>query len=182
MSGGSRPLRPEEVAGALAATLAMVRAEIGGLPEAALRWQPAPTQEGAPGEWCVLEALGHLIEAEERGFAGRVRTILATDEEPVFATWDPPAVAQARGDCERDPAALLAEFAALREASVGLVAGLSEADLERGGMHPEVGRLRIGDLLHEWVHHDRNHLRQMLANGQEYAWPHMGNAQRFSAP
>ena len=61
-----------------------------------------------------------------------------------------------------------------------LTAGLSAADLARGGRH-RVGFLTVRDLLHEWVHHDRNHMRQMLANVQAYAWPHMGNAQRFSA-
>jgi hypothetical protein len=39
----------------------------------------------------------------------------------------------------------------------------------------------VSDLLHEWVHHDRNHFRQLLANVQAAAWPHMGNARRFSA-
>jgi hypothetical protein len=34
---------------------------------------------------------------------------------------------------------------------------------------------------YEWVHHDRNHLRQILANVQAFAWPHMGNARRFSS-
>ena len=72
------------------------------------------------------------------------------------------------------------ELAGLRRESVALVAGLGDADLGRGGRHPKVGLLRVGDLLHEWVHHDRNHLRQMLANIQALAWPHMGNARRFS--
>ena len=67
-------------------------------------------------------------------------------------------------------------------ASVALVAGLGEAELGRAGDHPKVGRLTVGDLLHEWVHHDRNHLRQILAGVQALAWPHMGNARRFSAP
>jgi hypothetical protein len=44
-----------------------------------------------------------------------------------------------------------------------------------------VGRLTVRDLLYEWVHHDRNHLRQILANVQAFAWPHMGNARRFSS-
>mgnify|MGYP003694044601 CR=1 FL=1 len=52
----------------------------------------------------------------------------------------------------------------------------------RAGRHPQVGRLSIADLLAEWVHHDRNHQRQILANIQAYVWPHMGNAQRFSRP
>ena len=128
----------------------------------------------------MLEVVGHLIETEERGFAGRIRTILA-EERPRFSTWDPSAVARERQDEQRDPAQLLAEFAGRRTAAA-LVESLTAADLARGGDHPEVGFLTVNDLLHEWIHHDANHLRQMLANVQSYTWPQMGNAQRFSAP
>ena len=76
---------------------------------------------------------------------------------------------------------LLDELAALRRESIALVRGLGAADLGRGGQHPKVGLLRVGDLLQEWVHHDRNHLRQALANVQAYVWPSMGNSQKFSA-
>jgi DinB superfamily len=78
--------------------------------------------------------------------------------------------------------ALLDELARLRRESVTLVAGLGPVDLERDGRHPKVGLLRVSDLLHEWVHHDRNHLKQILSNVQAYTWPHMGNAQKFSEP
>jgi len=163
-------LAPGDVAGLLRAAGATVRAELAGLPPAAARWHPAP------GEWCVKEVVGHLIEAERRGFAGRIRQILER-ESPELETWDQDAVARARRDCERELAGLLDEFAAEREASVALVRGLRPADLPRGGQHPKVGSLAVADLLHEWVHHDRNHIRQILANVQGFAWPHMGNAQ-----
>jgi len=169
----ARALTPVEVAELLRSTLVVTRAELAALPDPALRWHPAP------GEWCALEVLGHLIETEERGFAGRVRRILA-EAEPRFETWDMDAVARARRDCEAEPRRLLEEWARRRGASAALVAGLSVPDLARGGHHPTVGHLRIADLLHEWVHHDRNHVRQLLANVQAFAWPHMGNAQRFS--
>jgi hypothetical protein len=60
------------------------------------------------------------------------------------------------------------------------VRGLRREDLERAGEHPKVGRLRVADLLQEWVHHDRNHVKQILTNVQAYVWPHLGNAQKFS--
>jgi len=69
----------------------------------------------------------------------------------------------------------------MREDSAALVASLRPQDLSRSGLHPVVGALTVSDLLQEWVHHDRNHARQMMANVQAYAWPHMGNAQKFSA-
>jgi hypothetical protein len=42
-----------------------------------------------------------MIEAERRGFAGRIRRILAADRPDIPADledWDPPAVAEARRD------------------------------------------------------------------------------------
>jgi len=168
-------LAPSDTARLLRAALATLAAESSAAPPALIAWHPAR------GEWCAKEVLGHLIEAERRGFAGRIRIILAGDD-PTFESWDQNAVARARGDCARDWGTLFAEFSALREESAAFVAGLSGRDLTRGGHHPTVGYLRVGDLLHEWVHHDRNHLRQILANFQAYVWPHMGNAQRFSLP
>jgi len=74
---------------------------------------------------------------------------------------------------------LLNEFTQIRSESRNLVLGLSDSDLRRGGMHPHVGHLRVGDLLHEWLYHDRNHVRQMFANLQSYVFPSMGNCQGF---
>lgn len=166
-------LSPAEIAVLLPATVAQLGAELAALPERVLAWHPAP------GEWCVKDVLGHLIEAERRGFAGRIRIMLGADT-PALERWDPPAVAAARGDCAKPASALLEELAALREDSATLVGRLLAADLERDGHHPTVGRLRVRDLLQEWVHHDRNHVRQALANVQAYVWPAMGNAQKFA--
>jgi DinB superfamily len=169
------PLTPAEIAPLLPATVALLRAELGAVPERVLAWHPAP------GEWCVTEVLGHLIEADRRGFAGRIRVILDGDT-PALQGWDVPAVAAARKDCAKPAGSLLDELAALRTDAARLVASLRAADLERAGRHPTVGLLRVGDLLQEWVHHDRNHVRQALANVQSYVWPAMGNAQKFSQP
>lgn len=169
------PLAAAQVAALLGRTSTILHTELASLPAALLSWRPAPE------EWCALEVVGHLSEADERGFAGRIRTILA-QERPRFRSWDPSAVARARRDGERDPADLLAEFTRCRTAGVALVETLTAADLGRGGEHPEVGFLSVRDLLHEWVHHDADHLRQLLSNVQAYTWPRMGNAQRFSVP
>ena len=172
MSAADAPLDHARIADLLAATVDTIVAELAGLGDQT-GWRPAP------GEWSANECVGHLLEAERRGFAGRIRHILAEDR-PVLETWDPPAVAAARADHERDPRELAAAFADLRHESVELVRGLSAADLERVGRHPEVGDLGVGELLGEWVHHDRNHVRQLLAVTQSRVWGQMGNARRFS--
>ncbi|TMB95638.1 MAG: DinB family protein [Chloroflexi bacterium] len=136
-------------------------------------WHPAA------GEWCVNEVVGHVIEAEKNGFAGRIQVILGSDE-PALPSWDRDGIAKKRNDCARDPKALARELVELRGLSVQLVRSLRPEQFQRGGTHPEVGRLTVKDLMHEWVHHDGNHLRQSLANVQAYVWPHMGNARRFT--
>jgi hypothetical protein len=169
----TRPFSPGEIASALAAMQSTIIAELGGLPEEVLAWHPAP------GEWCAKECIGHITEAERRGFNGRIRTLLASDS-PQLAGWDQQAVARERDDCHRPLASLLQEFSGLRSDSVRLVQTLSEPDLERGGTHERVGFIRVKDLLHEWLHHDRNHFRQLQANVQAYVWPSMANCQKFA--
>jgi hypothetical protein len=138
-------------------------------------WHPAP------GEWCVNEVVGHVIVTEKNGFAGRIRVILGADE-PDLPKYDRDGLQKARDDCARDPKALAQEMLEVRGPSLELIRSLRPEQLQRGGAHPDVGRLTVDDLLHEWVHHDGNHLRQALANVQAYVWPNMGNARRFSRP
>ncbi len=173
MSPSPAPFTTSEIATLLAAAMEAIRGEYSRLPRRVLAFRPAP------GEWCILEVLGHLIETEQRGFAGRIRLIVERDGL-ALERWDQEQVARDRQDRERDPAVLLGEFVRLREVSLQLVERLREADLDKRGEHPTVGTLTVNDLLHEWVHHDRNHIAQMMACVQACAWPHMGNAQRFS--
>jgi len=169
------PLPTDRIAELLASSGTIVVTEIRAL-GAASGWRPEPA------EWSANECVGHMIEAERRGFAGRIRQILAADHSGTPAqleTWDPPAVAEARRDDLRSGTELADEFAALRADSVALVRSLEPSDLPRYGAHPDVGPLRVDELLGEWVHHDRNHIRQLLAVTQSRVWPQMGNAKRF---
>jgi hypothetical protein len=173
-------LEPAVIAALLGAAATTVSAELAALGRGAAGWRPAP------GEWSANECVGHLIEAERRGFAGRIRTILnaAQGDQPFLPpdleSWDPPAVAEARRDHLREPAELVDEFVALRADGIALVRSLSSSYLDRSGNHPQVGPLRVDELLGEWVHHDRNHVRQLLAVTQARVWGQMGNARRFS--
>jgi hypothetical protein len=170
------PLPPSRIADLLAASAVTVVAELIALGDEA-GWRPEP------GEWSANECVGHLIEAERRGFAGRVRAILAADRPDIPAdleSWDPPSVAEARRDQERASDGLAAEFVTLRAEGVALVRTLRPEDLGRVGLHPHVGPLRVDEVIAEWVHHDRNHIRQLLEVTQTRVWAQMGNARRFS--
>jgi DinB family protein len=175
MVASTAVITPPQAGRLLDAALIALRAELSALSEEVLAWHPAP------GEWCAKEVLGHLIEAERRGFSGRIRIILET-QDPTLEAWDQVAVARERQDCRRDVALLLEEFTRMRDAGAALAARLTTADLARGGHHPKVGFLRVGDIVQEWIHHDRNHFRQIMANVQAFVWPAMGATQLFSAP
>ncbi len=169
----SEPLSLARVADLLESTCALLEAEINALGDDEASWHPAP------GEWCAKEVLGHLIESERRGFNGRIRRCLA-EERPRIEPWDQQAVARERKDCERMAQSLWMEFMGVRHDSVRLVRSLRPEDLGRSCTHGKVGELFVRDLLQEWVHHDRNHTKQLLSNVQARVWPHMANAQKFS--
>jgi hypothetical protein len=164
-------LTPQQVVLYLESSRALVESELRALGEDA-GWHQAE------GEWCAKAVIGHLVEAETRGFAGRIRIILE-NELPKLEAWDQNEVEKARNDCARPAADVRTEFRGIREESIKLVRSLKPKDLDRAGMHPKVGELKVRWLLHEWVHHDRNHTKQLLSIAQERVWPHMGNSQKF---
>ncbi len=173
IAAGSRlttELTTDRIAVYLEATCALIEAELEALGDDS-SWHFAPT------EWCANEVVGHMVEAEKRGFAGRIREIQEGRKQT--AAWDQVAVAKERNDCARLGQSLWMEFMGVRNGSIKLVRSLGPGDLGKGIAHPKVGELRVRDLLQEWIHHDRNHTRQLLAIAQERVWPHMGNAQKF---
>jgi hypothetical protein len=172
---GLDPLEPGQVATFLAAARDHITSELGALGDEWSAWRPAPD------EWSATECVGHIIESDRRGFAGRIRRILAEDGIAEQG-WDQVATAAGRRDRERSVAEVLDEFRTGRDEAIELVRSLRPADLERHAVHAAVGVVTVSNLLHEWVFHDRNHIRQLLANGQARAWPAMGNARRFSHP
>ena len=161
-------MTPAELAGRVEAAGRAIAAELEGMPDELASWHPAE------GEWCIKEVLGHLLLTERLGFSGRVTEILSAADPTLHAT--PPA----EPACGRDLPAMLAELREQRSRSVAQVASLTAADLERAGTHERVGRLTVGDILHEWVYHDRAHLEQILAVVRARVWPSMGGTQRFS--
>src|SRR5438045_4507347 len=67
-------LTTDHVAEYLEATCALIEAELAAL-DADSGWHFDEK------EWCASQVVGHLVEAEKRGFAGRIREILAGKEK-----------------------------------------------------------------------------------------------------
>jgi hypothetical protein len=139
---------PAEVqAGTVAAIRALI-AEAG----SDLRTRPVP------GEWSVLECLGHLTDGE-LVVSGRYRWIIAEDTPEIVgydqALW----VGQLRHR-DDDPDELVAQFDVLRRTNLALWARFGATHGYRVGMHSERGPESYDLTFRLAAGHDRVHLDQ----------------------
>jgi len=117
-----------------------------------LRARPALT------EWSVLEAAGHMLDAEVVASA-RYRWILAQDE-PRLVGYDQELWMERLRHNEDDPDELLSLFEALRAANLALWSRSSGVERARIGVHEERGPESYELTFRLIAGHDRNHLAQ----------------------
>jgi hypothetical protein len=147
-------LGEDDPATAQAATPALVRQLLDDAAED-LRTPPAP------GEWSVIELIGHMVDSELVS-AARYRWILAQDE-PDLVGYDQDLWVSALRHRDDDPARLLDQFDALRAANLELWKRSTPADRARVGIHRERGRESFDLLFRLLAGHDRVHLAQARA-------------------
>ena len=137
-------------------TPATLRAMLAGLPAA---WLDAT--EG-PETWSPYDNVGHLIHGERTDWIPRVEHLLRHGDAVPFPTFDREAMfAASRG---RSLGELLDTFAGLRAGSLDRLAALrlTDADLARPGLHPQLGAVTLRQHLSTWVAHDLSHLGQVV--------------------
>lgn len=133
---------------ALEANAARVEAVARKLGEAGL------SRSYGPGKWTGRQILAHLADAEmATGF--RVRQILSEDDHRIQG-WDESSWARRYVDVDAETA--LASYRALRRWNLALFRGLTKADLERKGVHPERGPETLRSYIRLLAGHDLNHL------------------------
>ena len=148
--------RFDEAMPVLSRTPAVLRGWLADLPA---RWTSAT--EG-PGTWSPYDVVGHLIHAERTDWIPRAEHLLRHGESAPFPPFDREAMfAASRG---RALGELLDTFETLRRESLARLGGLrlTEADLSRRGLHPELGAVTLGQHLATWVAHDMTHLTQVV--------------------
>ena len=145
----------EEATAILARTPATLDALLRGLPDGWIR-----ANEGGE-TWSPFDVIGHLIHGEQTDWLPRARIILEHGDARPFDKFD--RFAQFRGLQGRPLSELLDEFAARRAENLRQLAtlALTDADLDRPGLHPELGPVTMRQLLATWVAHDLDHLVQI---------------------
>jgi hypothetical protein len=112
----------------------------------------------APGEWSVLECVGHILDAELIT-AVRYRWILAHDRPPLVP-YDQDLWVDRLRHGEDDADDLLGLFESLRAADLALWARSSADDRARVGMHAERGPETLELTFRLAAGHDRFHRAQ----------------------
>jgi len=114
------------------------------------------------GTWSPYDVVGHLIHGERTDWIPRVEHVLRHGAAIPFAPFDREAMfTRSKG---LPLAELLDTFAALREENLERLAGfaLTGADLDRQGLHPELGVVTLGQHLATWTAHDLGHIAQVV--------------------
>jgi hypothetical protein len=110
--------------------------------------------------WSPYDVIGHLIHGERTDWMPRARHILAGKTDP-FEPFD--RTDQFRESKTKTLNDLLATFADLRSENLAALKqmNLRREDLQKPGLHPELGPVTLGQLLATWVAHDLDHIGQI---------------------
>ena len=114
-----------------------------------------------PDTWSPYDIVGHLIHGERTDWIPRLELVLKHGESRPFAPFD--RLAQFKESRGKSLKQLLETFAELRAANLSRLESLDlrTGDFRRGGRHPELGPVTLGQLLATWVVHDLNYLGQI---------------------
>ena len=147
-------LNLDDAVAVLERTPSSLSALLAGLPDT---WTRATEGDGT---WSPYDVIGHLIHGERTDWIPRARHILAGNTRP-FETFD--RTAQFKESEGKSLAELLEIFADARQHNVAalLEMHLTDEDLRRPGVHPELGHVTLKQLLATWVVHDLDHVSQI---------------------
>lgn len=111
--------------------------------------------------WTAFGVIGHLIHGEKTDWMPRARTILQSGDSRPFEKFD--RWAQERESEGKSLGELLDEFARRRKENVEELRGMNlrKEDLEKRGLHPELGKVTLSQLLATWAVHDLTHIHQV---------------------
>lgn len=114
-----------------------------------------------PETFSPFDVIGHLIHGEKTDWVARAKMILEFGTSKPFVPWN--RFAQYEESKGKTLAQLLDAFAAIRKENMDWFRSLrlTEADLDKTGMHPTLGEVSLRNLLATWVAHDLTHIAQI---------------------
>ncbi|MCI0491122.1 MAG: DinB family protein [Blastocatellia bacterium] len=154
-------------------TPAILQAMLAPLTNEHLDWKPSAER------WSISEVLAHLEDVELRVTGLRARRI-ATEDNPLLESYDQIEEAAKGTYSGRDGREQLERFCRARQESLQWLKGLSPGDWQRTGRHPEVGLIRLEQIMNLWAFHDLGHIRQVAELVRAISfWDGIGSLQRY---
>ena len=134
-------------------------------------WQPNAER------WSVSMVLAHLADVEVNAFGKRFRA-MAEQDTPPLPVYDQEGffVSGRRFDGLKE----LRDFRERRLKTLAWLNSLPGSVVDRAGVHGELGPIKFGELLHEFVFHDLGHIRQIseLLRARVF-YPRIGPFQKY---
>ena len=122
-------------------------------------WTDVPD---VPDGWRPRDVVGHLITGEETDWMARTRRILEHGTAVPFDRFERFAMLERDAGVPLDE--LVDRFATLRAQNLAALGELiTDADLDRRGLHPSLGEVTLRELLATWAVHDLDHISQIHA-------------------
>jgi hypothetical protein len=114
-----------------------------------------------PETFSPYDVIGHLIHGEKTDWTARTKMILEFGATKTFVPWD--RFAQYEESKGKTLQQLLSGFEAIRKENMIWFKSLNltEADLDKKGLHPKLGEVTLRNLLATWVVHDLTHIAQI---------------------
>ena len=114
-----------------------------------------------PETFSPYDVIGHLIYGEKTDWVPRAKIILEFELSKPFMPWN--RFAQYEESEGKTLQQLLDEFEIVRRENMIWFKSLSltEADLDKKGMHPQLQEVTLRNLLATWVVHDLTHIAQI---------------------
>ena len=110
--------------------------------------------------WSPFDIIGHLIHGEKTDWIPRAKIILEHGSDRTFEPFD--RFAQYEISKGKIISELLHEFETLRKQNLYELKSLNISNnLNKKGMHPELGEVSLKNLLSCWVVHDLGHISQV---------------------
>ncbi|WP_343485932.1 DinB family protein [Allomuricauda sp. d1] len=118
-------------------------------------------QNEGPNTWSPYDIVGHLIHGEQTDWLVRTKIILSNASDKTFTPFN--RFAHFENSKGKSLESLLQEFEGLRNINLDqlMQLNLSTADLDKEGTHPELGQVKLKELLAAWVAHDLGHIVQI---------------------
>jgi hypothetical protein len=116
-----------------------------------------------PEGWSARQIIHHLADSEAQSYS-RLRRLVAEPEGSLIQGYDEnlwavaPQLAYEIAPVENS----IAVFAAVRAGTLDIVKRLTDSDLERAGVHSEIGQYTIAKWLEGYTNHPKDHGDQLV--------------------